>query len=110
MKNKKRNKTFLFDYFLQLFLFLRGPATAYLFIVLSFSGAAFGIEKNKSSDAKLIEHGFIYAADEGMMKTWWIFSFQNKVYKFEEAKFVDDLSNEKDMKSFNQSKAKEALN
>ena len=88
-----------------LFLFL-GPV---LYTPNLSSGAAVGQELNLGTEAELIEHGFIYAADEGMMKTWWIFSFQNKVYRFEEAKFVDDLSNEKDMGSFNQSKAKEVF-
>ena len=107
MKSTKTNrKVHIFSIFLLLSLLLiQGP-------VLSFTlsnGAVVGQELNLGTEAELIEHGFIYAADEGMMKTWWIFSFQNKVYRFEEAKFVDDLSNEKDMGSFNQSKAKEVF-
>ena len=107
MKSTKTNRiVHTFSFFLLLSLLLiQGPV---LSINLS-NGAAVGQELNLSTEAELIEHGFIYVADEGMMKTWWIFSFQNKVYRFEEAKFVDDLSNEKDMRSFNQSKAKEAF-
>ena len=106
----KSNKTNLINRTLSFFLLVglllcQGPV---LSISLS-DGAAVGQELNLGKEAELIEHGYIYAADEGMMKSWWIFSFQNKVYRFEEAKFVDDLSNERDLKSFNQSKAKEAL-
>ena len=107
MKSTKTNRiVHTFSFFLLLSLLLiQGP-------VLSNNlsdGAAIGQELNLGTQAELIEHGFIYAADEGMMKTWWIFSFHNKVYRFEEAKFVEDLSNKKDMRSFNQSKAMEAF-
>lgn len=96
MKSKKTNHiSHILSFFLLVGLLLfQGPV---LSIYLS-NGAAVGQELNLSSKAELIEHGFIYAADEGMMKTWWIFSFQNRVYKFEEAKFVDELSNNEELK------------
>lgn len=96
MKSIKTNRiVHTFSFFLLLSLLLiQGPV---LSINLS-NGAALGQELKLGTEAELIEHGFIYAADEGMMKTWWIFSFQNRVYKFEEAKFVDELSNNEGLK------------
>ena len=62
-----------------------------------------------SNGATIIESIVIYEADERVLRPWWVFSFQNKVYKFEEFKYVDEITKNKGMKPINTNKAKEAF-
>jgi CMP-N-acetylneuraminic acid synthetase len=49
---------------------------------------------------RLIEKGTKHVADEAYIKSWWIFSYNNKIYKIDEYQSVDDTTN----RGFEQSK------
>ena len=54
----------------------------------------------KNKEVQLIEQGTLLVVEEGYMKSWWVFAYNNKLYKIDEYQYVDDTTN----KNFEQSK------
>jgi hypothetical protein len=52
-----------------------------------------GKDINMNERPRLIEKGTKHVADEAYIKSWWIFSYNNKIYKIDEYQSVDDTTN-----------------